>query len=182
MSTAESSSTERLGRLFDLHHRRLYGLARRLSQDAEEARDLVQESFFRAARRAGSIPASDRGAEAWLVRVLVNLCRDKSRRDAVRRRAAETVLAEDSRSENAAPRNPESALVARAAVHTALARLPARRRAAVVLHELEGLAVKDVARILGIAQVTVRWHLMAARKELAVELAPLAAAAQETER
>jgi len=168
MSTAEPSSTERLGRLFDLHHRRLYGLARRLSRDAEEARDLVQESFFRAARRAGSIPPTEGGAEAWLVRTLVNLCRDKSRRDAVRRRAAETMLADPGE----APPSPEGALVARAAIRAALLRLPARRRAAVVLHELEGLPVKEVARVLGVARVTVRWHLMAARKDLAVELAP----------
>jgi RNA polymerase sigma-70 factor (ECF subfamily) len=178
MSTAEPSSTERLGRLFDLHQRRLYGLARRLSGDAEEARDLVQESFFRAARRPGSIPPTESGAEAWLVRTLVNLCRDKSRRDAVRRRAAETVLAD---SGNPSP-SPEGALVAGATIRAALRRLPARRRAAVVLHELEGLPVKEVARILGIARVTVRWHLMAARQDLAAELAPLAWEGQETKR
>jgi len=73
-------------------------------------------------------------------------------------------------------------MVARAAIRAALVRLPARRRAAVVLHELEGLPVKEVARVLGIARVTVRWHLMAAHKDLAAELAPLASDGQETKR
>ncbi len=67
---------ERLGELFDAHQARLYRLARRLSGDPEEARDLVQETFLRAARRR-SLPARETGREAWLVRVLVNLCRDR---------------------------------------------------------------------------------------------------------
>lgn len=170
MSMREPSPSERLGDLFDAHQRRLYRLARRLCEDAEEARDLVQESFFRAARRPASIPRSEPGAEAWLVRTLVNLCRDRFRRQAVRRKAAETVLAPD---EN--PSDPESPLIARAAVRAALADLPPRRRAAVVLHELEELSVADVARMLGVARVTVRWHLSAARKDLAAALAPLEA-------
>jgi DNA-directed RNA polymerase specialized sigma24 family protein len=36
-----------------------------------------------------------------------------------------------------------------------------------VLHELEGTPVREVARLLGVAEVTVRWHLSAARRELA---------------
>jgi DNA-directed RNA polymerase specialized sigma24 family protein len=37
----------------------------------------------------------------------------------------------------------------------------------IVLCELEGRPVGDVARLLGVAAVTVRWHLLAARRELA---------------
>ena len=63
--------------------------------------------------------------------------------------------------------HPEDAAVIRTAVRTALGRLAPRRRAAIVLHELDGLPVREVARLLGIGEVTVRWHLMAARRELA---------------
>ena len=51
---------ERLGELFDAQHTRLYRLARRLSGDPEEARDLVQETFLRAARKLTPLPGSDR--------------------------------------------------------------------------------------------------------------------------
>lgn len=159
--------SERLGALFDAHQARLYRLARRMVADAEEARDLVQEAFLRAARRLGSVPADEPGAGAWLARVVVNLCRDRGRRLEVRRRAAATVL----RPVEAAPESgPESRAVARRAVQTALAALPPRRRAVVVLHELEERPVAEIASLLGLARVTVRWHLAAGRKDLAARL------------
>lgn len=155
-------TSQRIGDLFDRHHQRLYGLARRLSSDAEEAKDLVQEAFLRAAKRPGSLPDEDHRAEAWLVRVVVNLCRDRYRRLAVRRRP--DVIQELSQYETASP---ESQAVARTSVQAALAALKPRRRAVVVLRELEGLPVSEVAKLLGMNPGTVRWHHSAARKELA---------------
>ena len=157
-----SMTTDRLGDLFDAHHQRLYRLARRLSGNAEEAHDLVQESFLRAARHVRRLPPSESGAEAWLVRTLVNLCRDRYRRAAVRKRAAETVLAAEPRAGDA-----EDPLVARAAVRAALGTLDARRRAVIVLHELEERPMPEVARLLGIAPATARWHLAKGRRLLA---------------
>ena len=156
-----ASPPERLGELFDLHHARLYRLARRMSHDAEEAHDLVQEAFLRAARRGGALPAGEGPGEAWLVRTLVNLCRDRRRWLRVRARAAEGLPDPEPRTSD-----PESAAAARAAVQAALARLPARRRAVIVLHELEDTPVAEIARLLGLQRVTVRWHLAAGRRDL----------------
>jgi RNA polymerase sigma-70 factor (ECF subfamily) len=155
-------ATDRLALLFDTHHERLFRLARRMSDDREEARDLVQEAFLRAARSPGSIPEGERPGEAWLVRTLVNLCKDRYRRAAVRTRAKAEM-----RKDEPASAHPEAAAVARATVQAALARLSARRRAVVVLHELDGVPAREVARLLGVTEVTVRWHLLAARRELA---------------
>ena len=86
---------ERLAALFDAHEDRLYRLARRLTGSADEARDLVQDTFFKAARSLKSIPAgtTEEEAAAWLVRVLVNIRRDQWRRAAVRARKAEMLRA-----------------------------------------------------------------------------------------
>ena len=83
---SQDEALNRLGRLFDAQHQRIYNLARRMSRDPEEARDLLQETFLRAARRWHALPEDDRGAEAWLVRTAVNLCRDLGRRRFVRDR------------------------------------------------------------------------------------------------
>ena len=155
-------TTERIGDLFDAYHARLYGLARRLSSDAEEAKDLVQETFLRAARRPGSFPSDNNRAEGWLVRVLVNLCRDRYRRLAVRRRPDVVHhLKQDQ------PASPESQAVARTSIQAALAQLKPMRRAVIVLRELEGLPVAEVAQLLGMNPGTVRWHHSSGRKELA---------------
>jgi DNA-directed RNA polymerase specialized sigma24 family protein len=70
------NSAERLAALFDARYDRLYCLARRLVPSANDARDLVQETFLRAARSLASVPTGSTGEEAWLVRVLINIRRD----------------------------------------------------------------------------------------------------------
>lgn len=167
----EEDTTDRLGRLFEAHRDRLFRLACRLCRDREEARDLVQEAFVRAARSARSLPSNPSGEEAWLVRTLVNLCRDRYRWVAVREREWEG-LAYTARISSATPSNPADSALLRRAVRAALDRLPPRRRAVAVLCEMEGMEVREVAHLLGLAEVTVRWHRMQARRQLAKELAP----------
>jgi len=146
-------------RLFDVHERRLFRLARRLSSSHDEAADLVQETFVRAIGSRSRLPEDEGEQRAWLVTAMVNLARDRSRRQAVRVRAASSARVETS--------DPEIGYVAKIAVQDALERLAPRRRAVVVLHELEGESVARIAVLLGIASVTVRWHLSKARRELA---------------
>ena len=150
-----------LGRLFDRCLRRLYALARRMCHDSEDSRDLVQETFLRAARRVGSVPRGDGEAEAWLVRVLINLCKDRKRRLVVRQHYARDVAPQKT------TEDPEGPSIARATVRAALATLPPRRRVCIVLRELEGLSIREVSQVLGLQAVTVRWHLSAARRQLA---------------
>lgn len=159
------TSTDRdvdLGALFDAHHRRLIALALRLTGNRDDALDLVQETFVKAAA-ARRLPASAPEAEAYLVRVLVNTCRDQWRRQRTRRahQAQEAPSTADSDS------GPEARAVASATVWRALATLPPRRRAVLILHELDGLDTRAVAATLGVSTVTVRWHLSLGRRELA---------------
>ena len=157
-ATGESDPRERLGRLFDRHHLRLHRFALRMTCGDDEALDLVQEAFVRAARDERRIPLDDEHAGAWLVRILVNLLRDRHRRAQVRRAF---------RIDPPVQRDFTAVVDARTAVRAAIAELPPRQRAIVVLHELEELTVAEIAAELGLAAVTVRWHLAAARKRLA---------------
>jgi RNA polymerase sigma-70 factor (ECF subfamily) len=152
----------RVAALFDAHHERLYRLARRLARSPEDPADLVQETFLRAARGPHRVPAGAASEEAWLVRVLINICRDGWRHAAVHGRA----LAEH-RLPVHEPTDPEAGMLAHAMVWRALDTLPPRRRAILVLHELDGTPAPAIARLLGITPVTVRWHLMRGRREMA---------------
>jgi RNA polymerase sigma-70 factor (ECF subfamily) len=176
-TTGNPAAADRLGTLFDIHHPRLFRLARRLSRSADEARDLVQETFLRAARSPGSIPAGE-AAEAWLVRVLVNIQRDEWRRQSAKKR-----LDPEGEAEAARPVAPDSeaAFVAKSTVWRALERLAPRRRAAIVMYELEGVTIPAIARQLGVSAVTVRWHLSMGRRELADVIKRTEAGGQRSE-
>ena len=153
---------DRLSALFDAHYERLYRLARRLTPTADDALDLVQETFLRAARLPAAVPSGPASEEAWLVRVLVNIRRDQWRRTAMRRRHERDITPSSSLGAD-----PEGALVARALVWRALDVLTPRRRAVLVMHELEGLPVPAIASLLGVSAITVRWHLSRGRRDLA---------------
>jgi RNA polymerase sigma factor (sigma-70 family) len=154
-------SADRLEALFDAHYDRLYRLARRLVPTADAARDLVQETFLRIARAPASIPVDPAGEEAWLVRVLINLRRDDWRKMTVRQHHQDEV-----RRSTPVRTDHEAAFVARATVWHALDRLTPRRRAVLVMYELEGLTIPAIASLLGVSAITVRWHLSKGRREL----------------
>lgn len=152
----------RVAALFDAHHHRLFRLARRLVRFPDDPADVVQETFLRAARAPHRVPVGSTNEEAWLVRVLINVCKDSWRHAAVRTRAAvekHTPIAEAV--------NPEPGLMARAMVWQALDALAPRRRAILILYELDGATIPGIAQLLGISAVTVRWHLMMGRREMA---------------
>jgi RNA polymerase sigma factor (sigma-70 family) len=157
---------DRLMALFDTHYGRLYRLARRLAPCRDDALDLVQETFLRAARSPDAVPVGARKEEAWLVRVLVNIRRDQWRHAAVRDRFARNTSIGTSDVAGSGC-DPQPAIIARATVWKALDWLPPRRRAAVVLYELEGLDISSIASLLGVSSITVRWHLSRGRRELA---------------
>jgi RNA polymerase sigma factor (sigma-70 family) len=155
---------ERLASLFDVHNSRLYRLARRLAPSADDALDLVQETFLKAARFPASIPTGTANEEAWLVRVLINIRRDQWRKTSVRGYHDKTALGGGHPSSRG--QDPEAALIAKATVWQALDILAPRRRAIVIMYELEGLPAPAIAALLGISTITVRWHLSKGRRDL----------------
>ena len=160
--SVEEQPSDRVAALFDAHHQRLYRLARRSTSSADDALDLLQETFLRVARAPKRVPLDASREEAWLVRVLINVCRDNWRHAAVHVRAVA-----DGNVASPGAINPEPGLVAHATVWRALDLLPARRRTILVLSELEGTPIGEIARLLGVTPVTIRWHLMRARREMA---------------
>jgi RNA polymerase sigma-70 factor (ECF subfamily) len=168
VSATPDDQGERLAALFGAHEDRLYRLARRLAPNADEAGDLVQDTFLRATQSLRSVPIGLAKEEAWLVRVLVNIRRDQWRKTAVRKRSAATLRADAI----TYPSNVESALIAKRAVWAALDVLQPRRRAIVIMHELEGMSPPAIASLLGISGLTVRWHLSMGRRDLKRVLKP----------
>jgi RNA polymerase sigma-70 factor (ECF subfamily) len=140
--------------LYTSHHRRIYGLALRLTGNIGDAEDVVQETFLRAWRNLKRF-RGDSSFGTWLYRIAVNLCRDLGRK----RRPTEP---EKNGVSTATPGDP----LARKQLEAALAGLPHGYREIVVLHDVLELGHGEIAEVLEIAVGTSKSQLHKARAQL----------------
>jgi RNA polymerase sigma-70 factor (ECF subfamily) len=161
--------------LFRRHRDRLWAVALRTMGDREDAADALQDALL-SAHRAAPRFRGDSAVTTWLHRIVVNACLDRIRR----RQAHPTVPLPDGgpgrdpdRPGGVEPAAPiidhDTALV----VRQALAKLPAEQRAALVLVDLQGYPVAEVALILGVAEGTIKSRCARGRARLAMLLGHL---------
>jgi RNA polymerase sigma-70 factor, ECF subfamily len=137
-------------------------LARRLMQDPDDADDLVQDAFLRALDRIASFDVG-RAFGPWFTRLLVNTGIDQRRKRAVRsteRHDPEAFAG------TASPARDAERSELRKSLEEAVGNLPERQRLIVSLFEIDGHSTEEVASMLNVSQVTVRWHLHQARRTL----------------
>jgi RNA polymerase sigma-70 factor (ECF subfamily) len=154
-------------------YRETYRLARRLTDDEEDARDVVQEVYLRAYRALGRF-RGDAGFSTWLYRITAN-CAATHRSRAVRHRHLpidDDVIVIDSHPGSDPERLSEAASLRRE-LETALAALPPRLRAVVVLRDVYDLPHGAIAAELGISETAAKVRLHRARKKLRAALFPL---------
>ena len=169
---------EAFGELFARHRDRLWAVALRTMGNPEDAADGLQDGMVAAFRRAGSF-RGEAAVTTWLHRVVVNACLDRIRASRIRRLDALPDDVEDRGTLVAtavADDHPDvAAEVAerRRRVLAALATLPADQRAALVLVDMEGYPVAEVAEMLGCAEGTVKSRCSRGRTRLAGLLADL---------
>lgn len=162
----ESEAREELARRV---RRQAYLLALQLVGNAEEARDIVQDSMLRFFRHLDRIDA-DRPLEPWLYQIVRNRVRDLKRRERVRRQESLDALREGGRPETVDPQADASAYAARrelqARLWRALSELSEPHREILVLRDYQDLTYREIATVLGIPQGTVMSRLHAARARL----------------
>jgi RNA polymerase sigma-70 factor (ECF subfamily) len=147
------------------HLRALYGTAYRMTRNAHDAEDLVQETFLRAYRGFHRFEAGT-NIRAWLFTIL-----HRVRTDAFRRagRSPQTV---EMLNEGPAVPPPQDALASGAEdIERALAALPDVFRAAVVLRDVEELTYDEIAGVLDIPIGTVMSRIHRGRALLRAALA-----------
>ena len=150
--------------LFHRHRDRLWAVALRTLADREEAADALQEAMLSAHRNAARF-RGDSAVTTWLHRIVVNACLDR-----IRRQRAHPTVPLPERDETVAPMpDRDTALVVRAA----LAQLPLEQRTAIVLVDLQGYSVAEVAEILEVAEGTVKSRCSRGRARLAMLLGHL---------
>jgi RNA polymerase sigma-70 factor (ECF subfamily) len=158
----------------------IFGLLFRLTQDAEEAADLTQETFLSALKAVGKF-RGEADLKTWLFRIAINESRNRFRWWKRRFRSqtdsldapvgtSEKPLSETvsgnytSPEENILQREREKHLT------KALSSLPVNFREAVVLCDIEGLSYEEIATALDVNIGTVKSRIARGRDELRKKL------------
>ena len=147
----------------------MWAVALRTLRDQEEAADALQEAFISAFRAAGSFRAESQ-VTTWLHRIVVNACLDRVRR----RQARPTVpLPETGPGEPATPGDAMADRETSLVVQRALGELSEDQRLPIILVDVEGYSVAETAKMLGIAEGTVKSRCARGRAKLAKVLGHL---------
>lgn len=161
--------TQAYNHLVQRYQRQVYNLAYRMVGSAEDAGDMVQETFLRAYGALQSF-RQDASFLTWLYKIASNLCIDH-----LRSRRAKGALSLDFELEEgrepAADRlmGPEETVVRGAVgdiVQKAVMNLPAKYRVVVVMRHLQGMSVEEIANQLELPSGTVKTHLFRGREML----------------
>lgn len=157
---------DRFEGLFNAESRALLGYALRRTQRAEDAADVVAETFLVAWRRIDDVPLGSE-ARLWLYGVARRFCANQARHLRRTNRLAER-LREELAFQLSRPAEPETdtALL----VREALQRLNEDDRELIQLTSWEGLSPTELATALSIPPATVRSRLHRARSRLRKEL------------
>lgn len=154
---------EAFARLFRDHEARLYRLAVTILRCESDAEDALQETYIRIFERIKSFRGSS-AFETWMTAILVNVCRDRLRRQKVRRAIPLDWLRHQSGGSDVA--GTVGSRLQRQTLWSLVDRLDDKYRFPVILHYYEGWSCGEVASILAVRTSTVYSRLNTARKQL----------------
>ena len=160
----------------------LYSAAYRMTRNASDAEDLVQDTFVKAYRAFGQFQEGT-NLKAWLYRILTNTYINQYRKAQREPKVNPTdelpewELADATRYESSGMRSAEVEaleLLPNTVIEEALAKIPDDFRTAVYMADVEGFAYKEIAEIMNVPVGTVMSRLHRGRKLLRVLLADYA--------
>ena len=133
----------------------MYRTAVSILWNDEDAADAIQEAILRAWQKRRSLRSAE-AFDMWLMRILLNECRNTQRRNRRRAMPLGTDVAEASATD--------------IGLRDALRRLPEKYRTPLLLHTLDGYPVAEVARMLRVPESTARGRIYQGRKQLKILL------------
>jgi RNA polymerase sigma-70 factor (ECF subfamily) len=164
-----AGDTEAYAALVKQYQKMVHALAFRMTGSLNDAEDLTQETFLRAYQQLDSFRGEAKFS-TWLCQIAVNLslnwrAREKRRGD-IHSKWAGNLIVEDTGSSEF----PDE-LSRR--VQSALNRLPAKQRAAMVLTIYENRSHAEAAKLLNCTEATISWRVFAARQKMKRWLEPV---------
>lgn len=169
---AQEGDKQAFEELIQKHQHRVFAVARGILKRQEDVEDIAQQVFVKAYL---SLKRFDQRAafSTWLYKITVNECWDLLRKKKVRPLVFEAELSEEqarrySDSENPNPGAPDVSdrLEAKQRVEKLLEHLDQRDRTMLVLKEVEGFSVEEIAEALALNANTVKVRLFRARRRM----------------
>jgi RNA polymerase sigma-70 factor (ECF subfamily) len=148
----------RLRRLLEPLHDRALAFARSIARSRADGDDLFQEALVRALAKLDGL-REDRAFRGWLYRVIISVHRNRYRRAFWYRLLPLT-------SEPASEGSPADELGATERARAALAVLPHDQREAIVLHDIEGWKIEEIAQLEGTSVSAIKSRLSRGRDRL----------------
>jgi len=161
VAQSQQANTAAFEELIRRYQHMVHALTYRMTGSLADAEDLAQETFIRAYQHIESFNGRSTFS-TWLYRIAINTCLNWRQSEA-RRIKLYARVAEESLGQNAGTRN-----IADPAneIQSALMKLPAKQRAAIVLTVYDGLNHAEAAHILECSETTVSWRVFAAKQKL----------------
>lgn len=148
---------------------RVMAMSWRMLGNEADARDATQDVFLRVYKYLGRFNRNQ-DFFAWLYRITMNVCRDALNKRRHQHAVSITANADEAFLEIPAPQDDvEQTLMhaqRRELIFRAIATLPYKERASIVLRDVEGLSTEEVARVLKSSSTTVRSQISSARKKI----------------
>lgn len=159
----------------------IYNYIWRMISNRDDVEDLTQEVFVRAYSSIKKF-RSEANLRTWLYKIASNLCIDKYRRSGLEKRLftsmekdsddGEVCTTADLPDDTYDPQLLYERREIQQEVHKALAKLPEKLRAAILLCDLEGLSYEEIAEALNCPMGTVKSRIFKARVQLRKLLVP----------
>ena len=165
---SEIKATAEFKQLYDSAFPVLFRVAYRITNSAEAAEDLCQDSFFRLHEKNMVFPNREE-AKYWLIRVVKNAALNYAKRKERERKVYQRAFREDSRQEETG----EELLVKKEAteeIQKILEKLPVNLRMVLIFKEYAEMNYKEIGRVLGISEGNVKVRVFRARERLAALL------------
>jgi len=168
MARVAGGENQALALLYDRYGRTVYGLALRILSSAEQAEEVVQETFWRVWSRAATFQSSSGQFTAWLFGIARNLCIDELRR----RQARPAISADGAQALLSIPDSQPHVddltweAERRRLILGALADLPADQRQVIELAYFGGLSQREIAERLNSPLGTIKTRIRLALQKL----------------
>jgi RNA polymerase sigma-70 factor (ECF subfamily) len=164
-----AGDVEAFEELMRAHEDRIFAVCLRMLRDRDAALEATQETFITVFRKADRF-AGRSAFSTWLYRVAINTCYDLTRR---RKRHRADPLPETHDPPDPTAGDELGSIEIRSEIEAALDELAPEYRSAIILSDLEGLALETVSEILGVPIGTVKSRVFRGRRQLAQRLGNL---------